>query len=171
MQNSIAAKASRVIVKVDADEDRDRLAIRIEDNGKGMTPEFAACVLDPFVTTRTTRRVGLGIPMLAAAAQACGGNLSIHSEVGNGTILETWFELHNIDRAPLGDIESTLITTIVAYPNVSFKYEQVVNGQSFVLDTDEINAQLDGVPINDPLVIGWMKEYIEQGLNGIGRID
>jgi len=136
-----------------------------------MSPEFLAKVLDPFVTSRTTRNVGLGLPMFAAAAQACGGDLRIDSTPGKGTVVEAWFELGHIDRAPFGDITSTIVNTVAGSPDVSFRYEQVVNGREFVFDTDEISSQLAGVPLNDPLVIGWMKPYIEEGLDRVGRVD
>lgn len=169
MQNSIAAGASRIEVCVIADRRQNDLAIRVTDNGKGMTPEFAADVLDPFVTTRTTRRVGLGIPMLAAAAELCGGRLRIDSQPGEGTTVEASFKLDHIDRAPFGDIVGTIVNTIVSNPSVSFRYEQIVDkDKKFVLDTDDVKVQLQDVPISDPLVAKWLREYMTEGIAQIG---
>ncbi len=170
MQNSIAAGASRIVVGVSADTENNRLTIAIQDNGKGMDSDFAAKVLDPFVTTRTTRRVGLGLPMLAAAAEACDGKLSIETAPGKGTKVEVTFALNHIDRAPFGDITSTIVNTIVSYPEISFRYEHKVNGAEFVLDTDEINAQLQGVPISEPSVARWLRDYMNEGIKNVGQI-
>ncbi|HEY3298634.1 MAG TPA: ATP-binding protein [Armatimonadota bacterium] len=171
IQNSIAANATRILVRVEANEKSDRLAVRIEDNGKGMSPEFVARVLDPFVTTRTTRRVGLGLPMLASAAQACGGDISVKSNVGTGTTVEVWFKLSHIDRAPLGDITSTIVNNVAANPDIEFRYEHVVNDRNFSLDTKDMNGWLDGVPLNNPLVVDWMRAYMREGIQRTGIID
>jgi DNA mismatch repair ATPase MutL len=171
MQNSIAAGATKVQVVVRADIKLDSLVIRIEDNGKGMDAAMVAKVLDPFVTTRTTRRVGLGIPMFAEAAQACDGSLEIDSEPSKGTKVEARFRLSHIDRAPFGDIRSTMVTTIVANPGISFRYEQDVDGKTFSLDTDDMKEQLGDVPLDDPSVIRWMNNYMEQGLSGDMKIE
>jgi len=163
MQNSIVAGAVRIVVKVIADEAKNLIMIRVEDNGRGMKPDFVAKVADPFVTTRTTRNVGLGIPLLAAAAQASEGMFRITSKSRRGTCVEVSFGLHHIDRSPLGDITSTMVNTIVSNPDISFRYEQLVNGKEFVMDTDEMKEQLGDTPIDDPMVIRWMREYMEQG--------
>ncbi|MHB1190517.1 MAG: ATP-binding protein [Armatimonadota bacterium] len=167
MQNSIAAGASRILVTVTADRAADRLRVKICDNGRGMSPEMLERVGDPFVTTRTTRNVGLGIPLLTAAAEACEGRLEMDSTPGVGTTLLAEFRLGHIDRAPFGDIDATVITTVIGNPEVSFRYEQVVDGRAFVLDTDEINSRLDGVPITDPAVAEWMRGFIREGIERI----
>lgn len=159
-QNSIAAGANRIDIEVEADSGADTLSISISDNGRGMEPELLATVTDPFTTTRTTRRVGLGIPMVAEAARACGGSFEIDSKPGQGTSLRAVFGLSHIDRAPLGDIAATLVALIAANPELSLRYVHTVDGESFVLDTDEIKAQLDGVPINELAVLSWLAEYI-----------
>jgi signal transduction histidine kinase len=161
-QNSIAAGATEVRISVDADTASDLLRIAMHDNGKGMTEEQLASVRDPFYTTRTTRRVGLGIPMLTEAARACGGDMVINSAPGKGTVWTAVFQLSHIDRAPLGDIASTLVALIAANPEIRFRYSQSVDGAEFTLDTDEIKAQLDGVPINDGAVLKWIGEYVRE---------
>jgi anti-sigma regulatory factor (Ser/Thr protein kinase) len=170
LQNSIAAGATRVIVSVEADSRTNRLTIRIIDNGRGMNPDFVSKVRDPFVTTRTTRKVGLGIPLFAAAAEACDGGLTIESQPGHGTTISTVFALNHIDRAPFGDITSTMVDAIVANPEISFRYEQRVDGLQFSLDTDEIHTELCEVPITDLAVIKWIKDYMTQQITAVGEI-
>lgn len=165
-QNSIAAEATRLEIEVAADTIADRLTISLQDNGRGMSPEFLSRVRDPFVTTRTTRKVGLGIPMFEAAAQACDGRLAIQSAPGKGTYIAATFRLSHIDRAPLGDITSTLITIIAVNPNLHLRYTQRVDDKAFVLDTKDINAQLDGVPINEAPVLKWLAEFVKEGTSG-----
>ncbi len=170
VQNSISAGASHITIAVEASSQDDLLTVRVTDDGKGMDPEFAAKVTDPFVTTRTVRKVGLGIPMLAANAQLSGGELRVDSAPGGGTTIVATFELNHIDRPPLGDIISTMITLIVANPDLSFRYEHKADGREFILNTDEIKAQLEGVPISDPAVVRWIRDYMSQCISEAGRI-
>ena len=163
-QNSIAAGASRIEIDVEADTVRDSLTIAIKDNGRGMDPEFVAQVKDPFTTTRTTRRVGLGIPMMAEAARACDGGMDVISEPGKGTTLTARFKLSHIDRAPLGDMAATLVSLIAANPDIEFKYAHTVNGGTFTVDTEEIKSHLNGVPINEGPVLKWLMEYMKDGI-------
>jgi len=164
-QNSIAAGATRIDIEVLANTEEDLLTITIRDNGRGMPAELVSKVRDPFVTTRTTRRVGLGIPMLEAAARACDGDLTIESEPGNGTTVSAKFRLSHVDRAPLGDIASTLVALVAANPDIRIRYLQSVDDREFVLDTDEVKAQLDGVPINENAVLRWLADYVRDQLS------
>jgi hypothetical protein len=162
-QNCIVAGASLIEIDVIADTASDTLRIAIRDNGRGMSSEFLAKVRDPFTTTRTTRRVGLGVPMFAEAAQACDGDLSVQSEQGNGTSVEATFKLSHIDRAPLGDITSTLIALIAANPDIDIVYRQQANSDEFALDTREIKRELAGVPINENAVLKWIRTFVNEG--------
>lgn len=163
-QNSIAAGASRIEIDVESDIVRDSLTIAIRDNGGGMDPEFVAQVKDPFTTTRTTRRVGLGIPMMAEAARACDGDMNVASEPGKGTTLAARFRFSHIDRAPLGDMAATLVSLIAANPDIAFRYTRSVDGGSFTIDTEYIKSHLDGVPINEGPVLKWLMDNIKQGI-------
>ena len=162
-QNSIVAGATLIEIEVIADTSADTLKITIRDNGKGMSPEFLAKVQDPFTTTRTTRRVGLGIPMFAEAARECDGGLTVESEQGKGASVEATFRLSHIDRAPLGDIASTLIALIAANPDIDIRYRQQADAEEFILDTRDIKTELDGVPINENAVLKWIGDYIRGG--------
>lgn len=161
-QNSIVAGATLIEIEVLADTKNNWLTISIRDNGKGMSPEFLAKVQDPFTTTRTTRRVGLGIPMFAEAAQMCDGELAVQSELGKGTSLEATFRLSHIDRAPIGDMASTLVALIAANPDIDIRYRQQIDASEFILDTREIKTQLDGVPINENAVLKWLGDYLRE---------
>ncbi len=163
-QNSIVAGASLIYIKVNADSVRDSLEIEIADNGKGMDAEFAANVIDPFVTTRTTRRVGLGIPMLAQAARACDGDLIVQSQPGKGTTVRAWFGLSHIDRAPLGDMTATIVSLVAANPQIDIVYMQSADGAAFTVDTRTIRQELDGVPLNEQAVLVWLRDYIRDGI-------
>lgn len=166
-KNSVKAKASLIEVIINEDEEKNLLSIGINDNGCGMTEEFLKTVRDPFSTTRTTRKVGMGIPLFEAASQQCGGKLDITSEVGVGTKVTATFELNHIDRAPLGDMPGTMKTLIWGSPEIDFLYRHTKNGQEFTLDTREIKQVLGGVPLDNPDVLAWIDEYIIEGLNGI----
>lgn len=164
-QNCIAAGATLVSISVKADTASDTLEIEIADDGKGMDPEFAAHVVDPFVTTRTTRSVGLGIPMFDQAARATDGHLELQSQPGAGTSIKACFGLRHIDRAPLGDITATLISLIAANPGMDFVYKQSLDDYHFSLDTRELKRELDGVPLNEQAVLMWLRDYIRDGIS------
>ena len=161
-ENSTRAGASLVEIRVTVDEARDRLAIVIADDGCGMTPEQVSHVTDPFFTTRTTRKVGLGIPFFKFAAESTGGSFSIQSEPGKGTTVTAVFGLSHIDRMPLGDMNATIHNLIVYHPDTDFCYTYTFNDASFTLDTREMREILDGVPLDAPEVSQYIMEYLKQ---------
>ena len=166
-KNSVKAGAGLIEIVIDENEEKNLLSIGIYDDGCGMSEEFLKTVKDPFSTTRTTRKVGMGIPLFMAAAEACGGGLSITSEVGVGTRLDVTFEHNHIDRAPLGDMAGTMQTLVSGSPEIDFLYRHTKNGQEFVLDTREIKNILGGVPLDTPDVLAWLDGYIKEGLGDI----
>lgn len=166
-KNSVKAQATLIEIVIEENEKENLLTIGINDNGCGMSEEFLKTVKDPFSTTRTTRKVGMGIPLFMAAAQSCGGDLSITSKEGVGTKLSVTFELNHIDRAPLGDMAGTIQTLISGSPEIDFLYRHTKNGQEFILDTQEIRNILSGVPLDTPDVLAWIDGYIKEGLDGI----
>ena len=154
VENSTRAGATLVEIKIAEDRGKDLLQIVIKDNGSGMDREMVKRVRDPFTTTRTTRRVGLGVSMLEQAAREAGGDLSITSEPGLGTEVRATFQASHIDRKPIGDMGSTMISLIAGNPSVDFIYESDVDGEKITLDTRMIKEELGGVaPINDPGVL------------------
>ncbi len=142
VENSIRAKASRIEIKVVEDIRKDLLTIEIKDNGQGIDEETVKKVLDPFFTTKTTRRVGLGLPLLSQAARESGGDVGIESKVGRGTRVKTTFGYSHIDRKPLGNMGATLTTLIAGNPEVDFIYEHKNDELEYRLDTKEIRARI-----------------------------
>lgn len=161
-ENSTRAEASLVEIAVSADTVRDTLSIVIKDNGKGMTKEQAASVEDPFFTTRTTRRVGLGVPFFKQAALMTGGSFSIESELGAGTTVTAVFVLSHIDRMPLGDITSTIHTLVTFHTQTDFIYTYSYNEKSFTLDTREMKAILGDIPFDTPEISSYIREYLAE---------
>lgn len=166
-QNSISAKATLIEISVDERQDDDTLTVTIKDNGKGMSPQQVGAVTDPFFTTRTTRKVGLGVPFFKMAAEMSGGSFGIESEVGAGTCVRGVFGLSNIDRMPLGDINGTIATLIYCNPELDFVYTRSCGGKSFALDTREVRAVLGGVALNANEVTLWIKDYLSEGENEV----
>lgn len=166
--NSITAHSTLLEIIIDTDTNKNRLSIVINDNGKGMSDEFLEKVRNPFTTSRTTRAVGLGIPLFEQSALSTGGGFDITSVLGNGTTVTAWFVLDHIDRQPLGDMPSTITTLIQGSPETELVFRQTVDNQTFELDTRQIREILQGVSLGEPDVIKWLYEYIEEGINNIG---
>lgn len=164
-KNSTKAEASLVEITVDEDEKNNSLKIVIADDGAGMSEEFVKTVTNPFSTTRTTRKVGLGIPLFLLAAEQCGGGLEITSKEGVGTTVLAEFMYDHIDRAPLGDMASTVVTLVSGSPQTEFIYKHKKDSREFLMDTRKIKEILEGVPIDSPEVITWLYNYIEEGIN------
>lgn len=167
VQNSIKANASAVTVHLGENAENKHLVLEIDDNGVGMDNDFLVKVEDPFTTSRTTRKIGLGIPLLKESALKCEGKFNIYSKRNIGTKVFATFPINHIDRLPIGDITDTMITIISANPNIRFVLLiDSIKGE-FKLDTEEINIKLDGVKINEFAVLEWLKEYINEGINNI----
>jgi anti-sigma regulatory factor (Ser/Thr protein kinase) len=167
LENSVEAGATRIELLIEEDLKRDILRIVIRDNGRGMSEEFAQRALDPFVTTRTTRHVGLGLPLFAAAAQRCDGGLRIESTLGVGTTVTATFQLSHIDRAPLGDMSGTLMAVILSERPVDILYKHRVNRRTFELDTADVRRELGPVPFSHPLVRQWLESVLKEGLGSL----
>ncbi len=170
VENSITAGADKIEIKIVEDIKKNLFLINISDNGKGMDEELLKNACDPFYTTRTTRRIGLGIPLLAQAARECMGNINVKSKKGEGTTIKASFQYDHIDRKPLGDIEKTLIVLIASNPDIDFLFEHKKKNNTYKLDTAEIKKELDGVPINTPEVIKIIKNDISAWLNDTNNV-
>jgi len=166
-ENGIAAKASLIRVLVDERPAENAITIEIEDNGKGIPLIMLDRITDPFVTTRTTRRVGMGLSLFKAASERCGGHFEIKSEPGKGTLTKGVFQYDHIDRAPVGDMPSTLVSLIAGYPEIDIDYTHMYDGRDFTFDTREIRAELEGVPLNEPAVLQHLRNAIKQELDNI----
>ena len=169
VQNSIVAKATKIGVDIKEDYDADKLTVIISDNGCGMSEEFLKKVIDPFTTKRTTRNVGLGIPLFKLAAENTGGSFKIESEEGKGTIVTAVFGHSHIDRQPLGDIKGTMLGLFTAHEEIQFVYSHKINDKEFTVDTAEIKGILGEVPFSTPDVYLWLSEYLKEGEDEISN--
>ena len=161
-QNSISAGAPLITIEVNENTAQHTLLIGVYDNGKGMSEEQVKSVIDPFFTTRTTRKVGMGIPLFKMAAEQTDGSLEIKSEIGVGTEIRAIFKTDSVDFTPLGDVASTIQMLITMNTDRDFVYKHSVNGKEFVCDTRELKAILGDVPLDTYEVSQWILEFIKE---------
>ena len=167
-QNSIRAGSTLTEIIVKEIPSEDILSFSVKDNGCGMDKDLLKSVMDPFVTTRTTRKVGLGIPLLKSAAEQTGGNVTIESEVGVGTVLTATFSYSHIDRQPLGDISQAMVSLISMNPHIDFVYRHFYESACFELDTLKLREILgDEVSLGEISVAQWIGEFIKDNLTEI----
>jgi len=169
-ENGITAGAGCIHILIDEERIENLLKVVINDNGKGMSPDMVSRVTDPFVTTRTTRRVGMGLSLLKEAAKRCDGDFSVESEPGRGTSVAASFRYDHIDRAPLGDVAGTVISLIAGNPDIDFVYDHVIDGKRFTLDTRELRKELQD-SLTDPALLYHLKKQIEQELKKLAGIE
>ena len=166
-ENSVAAGARRVELSLCEDTAQNTLAFTIRDDGRGMDEEMVKSVTDPFVTTRTTRKVGLGLPFLKMAAEQTGGSLHIESEPGRGTTVSASFTLGHIDLMPLGNLGETMAALVASSPEIDFLFSYQKDAQSFAFDTREARELLGDVSLSEPAVAVFIKEYINEHMGAI----
>ena len=171
MENSTAANSKDVKLTIrDSLKDND-FHFTIEDNGKGMSPEFLAKVTDPYTTSRTTRKVGLGLPLIKMNTENCGGGMKLTSELGKGTRLEFWFQHDHWDRPPMGDLAGWLVMLVSQHEDIHFIITYVTDEGEFVFDTDEVKVALDGMSMNDVSIMDYLKEMVRENLAEIKAND
>lgn len=163
VQNGREAGAHRVDVTVNEAPADDLLTVEVRDDGRGMDAATVARVTDPFFTTRTSRHVGLGLPLAAAGAQQAGGDLVIESTPGEGTCVTLTYQWHHWDRPPVGDLPATLMAILLGDPNLEIRYVHQVGERVFTLRSHELHRALDGVPLSHPQVRTWLTEYLHEG--------
>ena len=165
VENSFRAKARFVQIKVEEIDKEDKLIIEIKDDGEGMDKKMLKRASDPFVTTKSAKKVGLGLSLLRQSALSCNGEFKIHSVEGKGTCIRVGFKYSHIDRPPMGDLKTTILGLIVAHPDKNFLFCYKKNGREFVLDTGEIKKILGPeVQINHPEVISYLKKELEKAI-------
>lgn len=167
VQNSITAGAKLIEITINENVSGDLLEINIRDNGKGIPVEMLAIVTDAYVTSRTTRKVGLGLPLFKQNAEQTGGRLTIQSEPGKGTEVKAMFVANHIDLPPWGDVAGVIILLVIANPEMNFSYIHRSKTGEYVFDTREIKAELGGVPIDEPEVRKFLKEMLKENLEEI----
>ncbi len=162
VENSVAAEANKIEIRITEDKKNDLLSVEIIDNGIGMDEETKNKVLDPFYTSKTVRRFGLGLPLLSESAKAANGQLSIESKKGEGTKVKADFQYTHIDRKPLGDMGQTIITLIIGNPEIDLIYVHKKNSHTYILDTRILKAQLKETPLNSLAGIRMIKEDLKK---------
>lgn len=161
-QNSVRAEATLTEISVIADTKADTLKVTIKDNGCGMSEEQLQSVTDPFFTTRTTRKIGLGIPFFKMSAESTGGSFSIRSQQGVGTVTEAVYIISSIDRMPLGDITGTIHSLVTLNPDIDFMYTYSVDGRSFTMDTREFREILGDVSFAETEISNYINDYLTE---------
>jgi len=167
VENAIEANAHRIVLTIVENLDEDRLEITVQDDGQGMDAEMVKRVRDPFFTTRSTRHVGLGIPLFAAAAERCAGELVIQSAPSQGSTVMATFQHSHVDRAPLGDMAGTLMCILLRGEHFDLIYmHRILEGASeraFELDSGQLLHELGDIPLSHPTVRRWLSEFVAQG--------
>jgi len=169
-ENSVSAHAKNVCIEVREDFRVNQLCTVVQDDGDGMTDEVVKQVIDPFYTSRTERKVGLGIPLLKESAEACQGAMKISSTPGAGTKVEASFQHSHIDRMPLGDLPSTFLTLVLTHPEVHwvFKYAFTPpykgSTRTYEFDDQPVKETLQDVPLTHPDVITFIRSSLEEGI-------
>ena len=163
-KNSVRAGASLIKISLDTDQDG-ILTLKISDNGCGMDEQTVKGVTDPFFTTRTTRKVGLGLPLLKLAAEQTGGSLNIRSSTKageSGTDVVAVFDTKSIDCMPMGDIVSTVCILIAGSPDINFEFTDNTPSGSVTLCTSQLKEVLGGISLAEPEIQMWMQEYLNE---------
>jgi hypothetical protein len=164
VENAAAAGAKQVRISVCEDDARDRLLLVVQDDGAGMSPDLARRASDPFCTTRTTRRVGMGLSLLQAATERCGGSFELTSVPGDGTRVRCSFQQSNIDTPPLGDVVTTLCALVAVHPQLDLHYEHRAGAQRFCLDTRELRSALgEDIALSEPAALSALRRHLNAG--------
>ncbi|MDF1616336.1 ATP-binding protein [Petrocella sp. FN5] len=163
--NSVRGGASQILISVSEDLYNNEFRFDIQDNGKGIPDEILSTIKNPFTTSRTLRKVGLGIPLLDENCRLCDGYLKIESQVGCGTTLKSMMVYDHIDRPPMGDIVNTIIGLITSNENIDICYRHNYNENNFEVSTKALQEALEDVPLTSISVIQWLKEYLTESID------
>lgn len=164
LENSLAAGAGRLELNITEDAAANRLIIEVADDGRGMNKEQAGAALDPFFTTRRTRRVGLGLPLLKSTAEQCEGSLTLASQPGKGTRVVATMALNHVDCPPLGNLGATIAAVLGGEEPPELLYRHRVNGKEFTFSTAWLKTHLGEVPLQMAPVLKWVQDYINRSI-------
>jgi len=167
VQNALEAGATLVKLEIIENFAADVLTIRMSDNGRGMDEQLRQLVIDPFITTRTTRRIGLGLPLMDMSSKRCGGYLTIDSTPGRGTIVEVKYQHSHLDRPPMGNLVETIKTILVANPALDFIYHHTIDDKTFSISSQELVDTLDGVPLTHPDILTWLHGFLLENISNL----
>ena len=168
-ENGVSAGAQNITITIVEDLRTDRLQLAVEDDGRGMDAAMVEQVTNPFITTRTTRKVGLGIPLLKLAAEMCDGGLTVESTPGVGTTVNVDFQRSHIDRMPLGDVVGTMLALLVGWPQVHWVLRYRVDDEEYVFDDAPIKEVLGDLPLSDPEVLKFLRGALREGIADVTR--
>lgn len=161
-ENSINAGAKNIEIRIIENSAKDLLSIEIKDDGKGIDADTVVNVTNPFFTTRTTRRVGLGLALLEEAANSTGGKFRVESEINKGTKVVAEFQLNHIDRKPIGNVADTLVGLLSRMDDLNIRYEENKNGKKFTFDTKDIKSIYPDIKLQSADVLSFIKKYINE---------
>lgn len=162
--NAITAKAQHIVISIGADPEKALLTLFFKDDGVGMDKTMVEKVQDPFFSTKTGKKVGLGIPLLKGTAETTGGTFSLTSEVGHGVEIRASFRLNHPDLPPMGKLKDTILVLVAGNPDIDFVFKYTLNQKEFILDTSAMRAILGDVPLNDPEVVKFFIKYLDEYL-------
>ncbi len=165
--NSVRANASEIKITLIDSEKEDCLSLCIEDNGNGMSDAQQRKVIDPFYTTRTTRKIGLGIAFFKSLADSCNGEFTLTSICNKGTLIKATAQKSHWDTPPVGNMPETVLTLIQTKDTIHWKFTFQSDLGLFILDTNEIKAILDDVSLTEPSILLWIKEYVTEQLENL----
>ena len=167
VQNSIVAGAKNIAIEIKEDKTNDLMDIAIIDNGRGIPVDKIEKVLDPFYTSRTTRKVGLGLSLFKQSVEQTNGSFYIDSELGKGTKVRAIYKLSHIDRPPLGDIAGVVSLMVSANPNLDFIFKNEKGPSTYTFDTLEVKQTLGEISVSNPEVQKFIKEMIDENINNL----
>jgi hypothetical protein len=162
--NSIASQARLIKILIEISHEMDVIRMVVVDDGKGMDLVTQTEALSPFYTTRTTRKIGLGLPLIKQSCEMCNGKFSLESQLGFGTTITMQWELSHIDTMPIGDLGMTMMTLINADLKIDYILQVVKDGNTFGFDTKELKVQLEEEDLGDPAVLIYLRDYINEQL-------
>lgn len=161
-ENSVNAGAHSISILIDEDTGRDLLTVQIVDDGRGMSDELAQKAVDPFFTTRTTRRIGMGLALLKEAAAMANGGMQVRSVPGSGTTITATFQLSHIDRKPIGNMAETITALLAMNADIDVRFKHVRHGKTLVFDTSDVKKQLGDVLLNSVEALSLVRNYLDQ---------
>lgn len=164
IMNSIHANSKNIEIEVIDSEEKNLIKMTIKDDGKGMTKDLLLKIVDPFVTTRTTRKIGMGVAFMKGLAEQCDGSFDAKSNVGKGTVISASVRRDHIDVPPMGNLGEMMMQCIQADENIDYIFNYIADKGSFLFTTKEVKEQIEGMSIVEPEILLWIKDYINQGI-------
>jgi signal transduction histidine kinase len=161
-ENSITAGAHTISIVLTEDSGQDLLTIEIADDGKGMSSDIVEKVVDPFYTSRTTRKVGMGLALFREAATIANGSMDVQSIPDTGTTVRAMFQLSHIDRKPIGNMVETIASLLCFSTEVDVHYVHIREGNKVIFDSKELRDELGSIPLNSVKGINVIRGYLSQ---------